>query len=101
MYNFDKENDKDFLREAGKFLQERLLQKEIEIFQLKALLEKDNTIKKKLTEELLNLRKRVFDSRQEKIDSCPKDNKKRKKGYEKIINCNNHFNYIFSNCILR
>lgn len=80
MYNFDKENDKEFLREALKLMQEKLLLKELEVLELRKLKETDEEILQKLSEELKNLRQRVFDSRQERKANKPKNQKKRKKG---------------------
>ena len=79
MYNFDKEDDKEFLREAGKLLQEKVikLEKIVEQNQLQSKI--DDEIKQKLTEELLNLRSRIFDSKQERSKNKPKP-KKRKSG---------------------
>lgn len=80
MMDFDKENDKEFLREAGKLLQEQLLETRVLLAQSQALNEKDEEILQKISEELKNLRKRVFDSRQERKANKPKNHKKRKKG---------------------
>lgn len=79
MYDFDKENDKEFLREAGKLLQGRLLQAETLLAQKEIEQAKDDEIKQRLTEELLNLRRRVFDSKQERNPNRPRTQKKRKK----------------------
>ena len=80
MMNFDKENDKEFMREALKLMHEKLVLKELEIIGLKKLKEKDEEILQKLEEELKNLRKRVFASQQERKANKPKNHKKRKKG---------------------
>jgi transposase len=80
MYDFDKENDKDVLREQAKFLQLEFLRIKIELIQTKIQTAKDLEIKQKLSEELLNIRKRVFDSKQERKANTPKNHKKRKKG---------------------
>ena len=61
MINFDKENDKEFLREALKLMQKELLETKRENISLKKLKEKDDEILQKLAEELKNLRQRVFD----------------------------------------
>jgi transposase len=79
MYNFDKENDKEFLREAGKLLQEKLIAAEKIVIQLRIEIEKDEAIKQKLSEELSLLRKRIFDSRQERN----KENSERLKSKER------------------
>ncbi|RLA61802.1 MAG: IS66 family transposase [Epsilonproteobacteria bacterium] len=78
MYDFDKENDKEFLREAGKLLQEKVLTLEKLVAQKQKEKEKDVKILQKLSEELKALRKRVFDSKQERKANSPKN--KRKKG---------------------
>lgn len=78
-YDFDKETDKDFLREAGKLLQERVIELEVEKIQLKIQHNLDEEIKKKLTGELLVLRKRIFDTKQEKNKKKKKLRKKKKK----------------------
>jgi transposase len=80
MIDFDKENDKEFMREALKHMQNKLLLKELEVIELRKLKEKDDEILQKLEEELKNLRQRVFDSRQERKANRPKNHKKRKKG---------------------
>ncbi len=80
MINFDKENDKEFMREALKLMQKKLLVKELEVLELRKLKEKDEEILKKLAEELKNLRQRVFDSKQERKENKPKNQKKIKKG---------------------
>jgi transposase len=79
MYDFDKENDKDFLKEAGKLLQQKVLDLELKLSLALKLSEKDQEILQKLTEELKILRERVFNSKQEKKANGPR-NKKRKKG---------------------
>jgi len=80
MYDISKENDKEFLREAVLTLQEELLEAKIEVVLLKKLKEKDEEVLQKISEELKNLRKRVFASQQEKKANKPKNQKKRKKG---------------------
>ena len=80
MYDVSKENDKEFLREAVLMLQDKLLLKELEVLELKRLKEKDEEILQKISEELRNLRKRVFASQQERKNNKPKNQKKRKKG---------------------
>lgn len=77
-YDFDKENDKDFLRAAGKLLQEKVIELQILSSQLIIAKQIDEEIKQKLTGELLLLRKYIFDSRQEKKEKT-KDLKKKKK----------------------
>ena len=80
MYDVSKENDKEFLREAVLMLQEELLETKIEVILLKKLKEKDEEVLLKISEELKNLRKRVFASQQERKSNRPKNHKKRKKG---------------------
>jgi len=80
MYDVSKENDKEFLREAVLMLQEELLEAKIEVVLLKKLKEKDEEVLLKISEELKNLRKRVFASQQERKANKPKNHKKRKKG---------------------
>lgn len=80
MYDFDKEKDNEFLREAGKLLQERVLFLERELVLSRLQKENDEVIKNKIKEELLNLRRRVFDSKQERNNNKPPKKKKRKKG---------------------
>ena len=65
-YDFDKETDKDFLRAASKKLQDEVIQLRIENIQLKLQQSQDEEIKSKLTGELLVLRRRIFDTKQEK-----------------------------------
>jgi transposase len=81
IYDFDKENDKDFLRAASKKLQNEVIQLRIEVIQLKLQQSQDEEIKSKLTGELLVLRRRIFDSKQEKKKKLKdlKKNKKKKK----------------------
>lgn len=79
MINFDKENDKEFMREALKLMQNELLLQRLEIIELRKLKETDEEILQKIEEELKNLRQRVFDSKQERKANKPKK-KKRKKG---------------------
>lgn len=80
MYDVSKENDKDFMREAIMLLQEELLEAKIEVILLKKLKEKDEEVLQKISEELKNLRRKVFDSKQERKANKPKNHKKRKKG---------------------
>ena len=80
MYDVSKENDKEFLREAVSMLQDKLLLKELEVLELRQLKEKDEEVLQKISEELKNLRKRVFASKQERKANKPKNQKKRKKG---------------------
>lgn len=78
-YDFDRETDKDFLREAGKSLQREVVMLRLEVFQLKNSKALDEEIKQKLTGELLVLRKKVFDSKQEKKEKLKKMKKDKKK----------------------
>jgi len=88
-YDFDRENDKDFLREAGKMLQEEVVTLRIEVIQLKLQNAKDKEIKIKLTGELLVLRRRIFDSKQEKKEKLKEFKKKKKKKNINIVHNQN------------
>lgn len=76
-YDFDKETDRDFLREAGKMLQQRVIELEIKLKELELQKTQDEEIKNKLTGELLVLRRKIFDSKQEKKDRLKKLKKDR------------------------
>jgi len=80
MYDVSKENDKEFLREAVMLLQDKLMLQQFIILELRQLKEKDEEVLLKISEELKNLRKRVFASQQERKANKPKNHKKRKKG---------------------
>jgi transposase len=80
MYDVSNENDKEFLREAVMLLQEKLMLKELVILELRKINEKDEEIVQKISEELKNLRARVFASQQERKANKPRNQKKRKKG---------------------
>jgi transposase len=80
MYDTSKENNKEFLKELNRHLQEKVLFLEKEVQQLRTLKQKDEEISMKLAEELHALRKRFFDSKQERNPNKPKDHKKRKSG---------------------
>jgi hypothetical protein len=67
------------MREAIMLLQEELLQTRIENSLLKKLKEKDQEVLQKISEELKNLRRRIFASQQERKANKPKNHKKRKK----------------------
>ena len=75
MYDPSKENDKDVLREQRNFLLEQV--KELRLkYEQKCIEQKiADKLNIKLSEELLNIRERVFNSKQEKRSS----NKKQKK----------------------
>lgn len=79
MYDPSKENDKDVLREQRNFLLEQV--KELRLkYEQKCIEQKiADKLNIKLSEELLNIRERVFNSKQEKRSSNKKQ-KKRKKG---------------------
>lgn len=79
MYDASKETDKDFLREALKMAQEKILFLAKENFQLKNKKIKDAEICQKLAEEFFLLRKRIFDSKQEKKANKARNKKKKKK----------------------
>lgn len=94
-YDFDKETDRDFLREAGKMLQEKVIKLEIEVIQLKVQQSIDEDIKSKLAGELLVLRRRIFESKQEKKDKLKNlKAKKKKKNINLLHNQNENKNEI-------
>ena len=80
MYDTSKENDKDFLREGMRHLQEKIIILQKEITQLKKQKIEDEELCKKLAEELLIIKKRIFDSKQEKKANRARNQKKRRKG---------------------
>lgn len=88
-YDFAKETDKDFLREAGTILQERVIELEIENLQLKQEKAKNEEIKTKLTGELLVLRRRIFNSKQEKKERLKNLKKKKKKEKTNLLHNQN------------
>lgn len=88
-YDFEKENDKDFLREAGKMLQQRVIELEIKVKELELQKNQDQEIKNKLTGELLVLRRKIFDSKQEKKDRLKKLKKEKKKKGAKLVHNQN------------
>lgn len=89
MYDFDKETDKDFLRAASKKLQNEVIGLRIEVIQLKLKQAQDEEIKSKLTGELLVLRRRIFDSKQEKKEKLKNLKKKKKKKKINLIHNQN------------
>lgn len=94
-YDFDKETDRDFLREAGKLLQERVINLEVEVIQLKLQQAQNEEIKSKLTGELLVLRRLIFDKKQEKKKKLEElKRKKRKKKINLLHNQNENKNEI-------
>lgn len=78
LYDFEKETDKDFLREASMLLQEKVIKLELKVLELSTQKNQDEEIKAKLTGELLVLRKKIFDSKQEKKDRINKIKKQEK-----------------------
>lgn len=80
MFDFSKENDKDVLRAWLEYLQEQALLFEKELIQVRLEKEIEEEICKKLTEELLLIKKRIFDSKQEKKANKARNQKKKKKG---------------------
>jgi transposase len=88
-YDFEKETDKDFLRAAGAMLQERLIKLQIEVTQLKLQQSLDEAIKSKLTGELLVLRRKIFDSKQEKKEKLKKLKKEKKKKKVNLVHNTN------------
>ena len=90
MYDISKENNKEFLKELNRHLQEKVLFLEKDNQQLRLIKQKDEEISIKLSEELQNLRKRFFDSKQERNPNRPKNHKKRKSGKLPHNQNNNH-----------
>ena len=80
MYDTSRENDKDFLREGMRHLQEKILILQKENTQLRKQKIEDEELCKKLAEELLIIKKRIFDSKQEKKANKARNQKKRRKG---------------------
>jgi len=80
MYDATKETDKDFLREALMLAQEKILFLEKELALKTKQAEIDEEISKKLAEEFFNLKKRIFDSKQEKKANIARNHKKGRKG---------------------
>ena len=80
MYDVSKESDKDVLRAWLKHLQEELLFTKKENIQLRKQRIEDEELCKKLAEELLLIKKRIFDSKQEKKTNRARNQKKRRKG---------------------
>lgn len=92
MYDASKETDKDFLREALQLTQGKILLLEKENALLRKEKIRDEEISKKLAEEFFLLKKRIFDSKQEKKANSAKNQKKRKKG--KLPHNQNNHNHI-------
>jgi len=88
-YDFDKEHDKDFLREAGKQLVAKVIDLEIKLAQANFQQWLDEQIKSKLTGELLVLKRMIFDSKQEKKDKLKKLKKEKKKKKINLIHNQN------------
>ena len=65
-YDFKKENDKDFLREAGMMIQEELIKLKFFLEQQNIQKLHDNGIISNLSGQLIRLRKLIFDKKQEK-----------------------------------
>ena len=80
MYDVSKENDKDVLRAWARHLQEELLFTKKENIQLKKEKIKDEQLCKELAQELLLMKKRIFDSKQEKKANKARNHKKKRKG---------------------
>lgn len=80
MYDASKETDKDFLSEALKVTQEKIvfLEKKVSMLEKQNLL--DEEICQKLSEELFLLKKKFYDSKQEKKANKTRSQEKRKKG---------------------
>lgn len=83
MLDVSKETHVGFLREATKFLQEKVLFLEKELAQAKAVQKLDRELCNKLSEELLALRKKFFDAKNERSKNKPtKTNKIRRPNSE-------------------
>ena len=80
MIDASKENDKDVLKAWVKHLQLKNLFLEKELVQAKIKNEKDEELCRKLAEELLIIKKRIFDSKQEKKANKARNHKKKRKG---------------------
>jgi transposase len=80
MYDPKKENDKEVLQEMTKYLHDELIEAKLQLIQAQIENSKNSDIVQKLSEELLNIRKRVFASQQERNANKPRNQKKRKKG---------------------
>ena len=80
MYDASKDTDKDFLREALKVAQEKILFLEKDNYLLRKQRIIEEEISEKLAEEFFLLKKRIFDSKQEKKANKARNQKKRKKG---------------------
>ncbi|MGB0454670.1 MAG: IS66 family transposase [Bacteriovoracaceae bacterium] len=80
MYDASKETDKDVLREQNRYLQEKILFLEKQVQQKLLEKKKDEELCEKLAEELFLIKKRIFDSKQEKKANKARNQKKRKKG---------------------
>lgn len=78
MYDPKKENDKEVLKEQQQHLIDQVVKLRKEVAQLTKDKELSNELLQKLSEELKNIRERVFNSKQERKSNTPK--KKRKKG---------------------
>jgi len=89
LYDFERETDKDFLRAAGMMLQKEVIRLRIENLQLVLQHEQDAEIKSKLTGELLVLRRRIFDSKQEKKKKLKDLKNKKKKNNINLLHNNN------------
>lgn len=97
LYDFTKETDKDFLREASMMLQEEVLKLRIENIQLTFQQFQNEEIKSKLAGELLVLRRRIFDSKQEKKKKLKELKKvKKKKNVNLLHNQNENKNDLKS-----
>jgi transposase len=80
MYDPKKEKDKEVLQEMNQYLHDELIEAKLQLTQAQIENLKNSDILQKLSEELLNIRKRVFASQQERKANKPRNQKKRKKG---------------------
>jgi transposase len=81
MYDVSKETDKDFLREALMLAQKKIIFLQKELAQKEKQSAIDEEISKKLAEEFFLLKKKIFDSKQEKKINKVKNQKKKRKGH--------------------
>jgi transposase len=81
MYDVSKETNLGFLREAVKYLQEKLLFSEREIFELKRQKVLDEELCNKLSDELLVLKRKFFVGGKDRKNNSEKTKKRKKNTY--------------------
>lgn len=90
MYDLTKEKDKEFLKVAYTFLQEKVIRLELEVSELRKMKKLDQEICHKLSDELFILRERFFANKQEKLKNKDKiEKKKSKKSKKKLVHDKN------------